>query len=325
MAELCIDFGGTAIKVGILDSGVVLVAEELTATGARSDLESVEAAVRRLVAELPAETAGLRAAGIALPGIVDRTAGRLVKAHGKYSFLADLDLREWALTVFGLPAVIENDARAALLGEVSRFGRTAEPDETDAVIITLGTGIGTAALVGGILLRGAHDHAGVLGGHVTVDIDADVCLCGNVGCAESLASTWAIDRALRAHPDAAASSLTALSAEGKSVGLKEVIYHAQSQDAVAQDLLERFIRVWGATIVTLCHAYDPNVVIVSGGVMRSNSAVLPELERYVHAHLWTSSFRPPLSTPQNPELSVLRGLSAIVSDAIESRSITRGE
>ena len=307
MTELCFDFGGTAVKIGLLDDGQVLASREFPVSGTVADLHDAERIGRDIVAGSGAPIGSI---GIALPGVVDQRTGRMVAAHGKYGYLGDRDMRDWAVQGFGVPAGIENDARAALVGETS-YGVAA--GATDAVGVTLGTGIGTAALIGGVLLRGAHDHAGILGGHVTVDIDAPACPCGNIGCAESLASTWAARDAVSAHPDAALSSLWG----ADPIGIREIIEAARAGDAVASDVLAHFLRVWGATIVSLCHAYDPDVVIVSGGVMRSSDVVLPALTAYVNEHLWSSAHRPTFLTPTNPELSVLRGLSVVARNAID--------
>lgn len=324
MPELCIDFGGTSVKLGLVSSGAVLVSSEFPVSGTEVDLETARLAaddLLSLVADAGSDPASeLTGVGIALPGVVNRNTGALVRAHGKYAYLVGMDLRAWATTRFGVPAIVENDARSALVGETS-LGCAA--GATDAVMVTLGTGIGTAALIDGQVLRGSHDHGGILGGHVTVDLDADPCACGNVGCAESLASSWALERQLRAHPDFAGSTLASqLDATG-TVTLWALIAAAVTADAdtVARDLFDRFVRIWGASIVSLCHAYDPEVVIVAGGVMRSEDAVMPPLARYVHEHLWSSSHRPHFRTPQRPELSVLLGLSVLANP--RSSHVTR--
>jgi glucokinase len=298
--ELCIDFGGSEIKLGILADGAPV--RTATVPAGEGDLEQVRDAAAALIAGVaPARPT---AAGIAVPGVVDRAAGRLVKAHDKHPRLGGLDLIAWADEAFALPAVIENDARAALVGEITAGSAAGA---RDAVLMTLGTGIGTAAVMDGTVLRGAHDHAGILGGHLTVDLDAGLCNCGNVGCAESIAGAWAIRRDLAARGDAVAD-------------VKEMLAAAEAGDAAAAALRDRAIRAWGATAVSLCHAYDPEVVILSGGVMRAGTAVAAPIEAYVRAHLWTSSNRPAFVIPDRPDLSVLRGLAVLAADDHPRRS-----
>jgi glucokinase len=139
MTRLCIDFGGTEIKLGALDGGHIVAATSLSPTDSAADLENVRAAAAELAH-------GIEAVGIAVPGVVDHGRGALVAAHDKYGWATGMHLTAWARDAFAAPAVIENDARAALLGEVA-FG--APRGARDAVLVTLGTGIGTAALADG--------------------------------------------------------------------------------------------------------------------------------------------------------------------------------
>lgn len=295
MSALCIDFGGTEIKLGALDGAAVLAAATLPNTGSAGDLDAVRSAAEGF--GIPVD-----AVAIAVPGVVDRGSASLVAAHGKYGWARGLDLDAWSRRAFGLPAVVENDARAALLGEAT-YGCAA--GARDAVLVTLGTGIGTAALIDGELLRGRHDHAGILGGHVTVELDGPACTCGNVGCAEAVASTWALQR--DAEADAALAGALRRG-DGAAPGLRELV--ERRDDALVAPVFDRYVRAWAAAIVGMCHAYDPEVVVVSGGVLRAADVLLPRLEQLVHAHLWSSSHRPALLTPPEPEQSVLLGLSA---------------
>jgi glucokinase len=290
LSELCIDFGGTAVKLGVLSAGAPLATSRFPVDDGVDPLGRAESAARDLIM---AAGVDVTAVGVALPGVVDRRAGTLVRAHDKYTSLAGVDVRAWAEQAFGAPAAIENDARAALVGETVH-GVAA--GARDAVLMTIGTGIGTAAMIDGVVLRGATDHAGILGGHVTVDIDAAACNCGNVGCAESLASTWA----LRTHPDLRA------------------LVEAAGHDRGARDVLDRFVRVWGAALVTLCHAYDPAVAIVSGGVLAARDAIVPGLTAHLERHLWSSAHRPVVVVPDRPDLSVLRGLAVITRKGIDA-------
>jgi glucokinase len=303
MSTLAIDFGGTEIKLGTLEGGTLVATAALTPSGTDADLAHVRDTAALLGGDIDA-------VGIALPGVIDHTVGAMIAAHGKYQWALGRELRTWATDVFAVPAVVENDARAALYGEV-RFGAAA--GARDAVLMTLGTGIGTAAMMDGRLVRGAHGHAGILGGHLTVELDGPECNCGNRGCAEAVASTWALARDIAADPRLAAGLGLGEGVDADArPGLKLLFEHAD--DTIVAPVLERYLRAWGAGVVGLCHSYDPDVVIVSGGVLRSADKLMPALTDYVRSHLWSSSHRPEFVVPKAPEHSVLLGLSALASE-----------
>ncbi|MFK4791007.1 ROK family protein [Microbacterium sp. ZW T5_56] len=282
--ELCIDFGGTEIKLAVTADHRVLASRTAGVRGGAEDLTTAASEAHALLERMGARP---DAVGIAVPGVVDPTTGRMIHANAKYDHLRDFDLSAWSRREFGVEATVENDARAALIGETTTGSATAR----DAVLVTLGTGIGTAAMINGIALRGHSGHAGILGGHVTVDLDGPVCPCGNVGCAEACASAWV----LRESTDLSMSNL-----------------FATAPDDIERDgIRNRFLHVWGATVVTLVHMYDPAVVILSGGILRAGAAVQEPIEMYVRSHLWPSITVPRFIVPPEPELSVVRGLSVL--------------
>lgn len=284
--ELCIDFGGTEIKLAVIDGRRILGVDSIPVRGDEGDLAAAVSASRALISQT--DTAPT-AVGIAVPGVVDPASGRMLHANDKYDFLRDFDLQTWAADELGLPAVVENDARAALIGETSTGSAD---DERDAVLVTLGTGIGTAAMIDGVPLRGVSGHAGILGGHVTVDINGPACPCGNVGCGEVLASAWALHE------------------RNDRLTVKQLF---ESDDNA--EFRDSFLHVWGATVVTLIHMYDPSVVILSGGILRAGDAVSAPIETYVREHLWPSMTAPRFIVPREPEYSVARGLSTLAHQA----------
>ncbi|WFR67929.1 ROK family protein [Curtobacterium flaccumfaciens] len=306
-AVLCLDLGGTAVKAAVARDGAVVDHHEQP-IGDDGAIPTIRRAAEVLAARGavgPSGPGSFDRVAIAVPGIVDRDRNTLTAAYGKYRDLLDADLDAWCRRELGAPATIENDARAALLGETASGVAVGA---TDAVLMTLGTGIGTAAMTDGRLVRGVHDHGGVLGGHVTVEIDGPPCNCGNTGCAEALASTWSLGRTLRHRPNVAASDWPARLDAGP-IGFRELVEAADADDPIARDVLDRCTRVWGAVLVGLCHAYDPTVVVVTGGVLRAGDRVLGPVRRYLDEHLWRSLPRPDVVAPTQPDRSVVRGLA----------------
>jgi len=148
------------------------------------------------------------------------------------------------------------------------------------VMITLGTGLGVSALVEGRVLRGKHGQAGVLGGHMTVRYGGRACSCGNNGCAEAEASTAYLPEIAKGLSDFAESALS----REPVLDYAAVFKHAANDDGCALALRDHGIRVWGTLAVNLIHAYDPEKIILGGGIMASGDVILPAIRQHVVRH-----------------------------------------
>ena len=278
MTVLAFDIGGTRVKAGLVDAGrVAATATETTDTSraATSLLQQLVKLGRQLTAPSAAQ-----AVGISVRGIVSPDSGLLVDVNPPLTCLVGQPLAVTLSAEFGAPAKVENDARMYALGEL-RHG--AGRGTTSMVCLTLGTGVGVGVALERRILRGPRGVLGVLGGHFTVDVDGPLCSCGNVGCLEALIGSGAIvayaaERVRDQDRSALASS--ALDPEA-------IFAAAAMNDPVATDTVERFTRVLAAGVVTLIHAYDPDLVIVGGGISGSAALFLPQVQEYVDAHAWT--------------------------------------
>ncbi|RIK78993.1 MAG: ROK family protein [Planctomycetota bacterium] len=281
MITLACDFGGRRIKLGVVRDRT-LVAQ--TVLPARADLPLVERlpdvsrGLRELCASQELDPASAAGIGVSYPSVIDPRSGSPVDHFGKYGDVRWVDLQAWAQAEFGLPLALENDARAALIGEW-QYGAGRGCD--NVVIMTLGTGIGTAAVIEGRLLVGVHGQAGILGGHLTVMQQGRQCICGNCGCAEAEASTSVLDQLARQLPGFADSLL----ARYATISYEQVF--RGENDRVSRQLAELSLRVWCTLAVNLIHAYDPEVLILGGGVMGSGEVIQPVIARYVEAHAHT--------------------------------------
>jgi glucokinase len=216
---------------------------------------------------------------VGFPGIVDTQTSAVIATNAKFDDAVEIDLSAWAKLAFGLPLRIENDARLALLGE--HYCGAAKAFD-DVVLVTLGTGIGAAAMLNGKPLRGKSQHAGCLGGHLPVAMDGRKCTCGNVGCAEAEASTWALPQICRSWPGFEASALSQLS----DINFSSLFRAADAQDSVAKEIVAHCCRVWATLAVALIHAYSPEVLLFGGGVMARASEILPIICAHVQQHAW---------------------------------------
>jgi glucokinase len=249
--------------------------------GLAAALERIARAARRLCRRSGLAASELAGFGLSFPGIIEPGSERILSTPaGKFDDAKKVDVPRRVQRLLGLRTVVCNDANAALAGEW-RCG--AARGCRSAVMMTLGTGIGTSAIIDGQPLRGQHGQAGCLGGHLVANVDGRQCLCGNTGCAEAEASTWALPAQARAHPLFRSSRL----ARERTIDYGAVFRAAALGDAVAVALRDRAIRVWAGALVSLIHAYDPEVAVIGGGIMRSGSIILPRLRRHVSRHAWT--------------------------------------
>lgn len=295
---LGLDFGGSAVKIAWLRDGAVLSSGSVPNRSERDDLKLV---VRRAADLRPSDGGDTLQVGIAVPGVVDRDRTRLLSAHGKYGYLLDVDLASWSADAFGVPAVVENDARVALLGEIALGSAVGT---RDAVLLVAGTGIGTAAMMDGRLVRGHSGHAGILGGHLAIDRGGVACNCGNLGCAEVFGGSWSLPAGVTmADLFAGGPSATGKLGTGLDAGLRN-------------QLADRVLQAWSMTAVNLVHSYDPEVVVLSGGAVALAGARVNRVAAYVEAHLWSSAPRPRVVVAERPALSVVRGLAALTATTL---------
>ena len=318
MKALAIDFGGTHATCGLVEDRFLLAHETIDTDCAKS-LHAVLPRVRDACRGLmqgrglsPGDIAGI---AIGFAALVDSRVNRVLSTDGKYEDVKDIDLAKWIHENVGVQARIENDARMALLGE-SYAG--AARGLTDVVMMTLGTGIGGVAMIEGKLLHGKHGQAGCLGGHIPAVFNGRPCACGAVGCAEAEASGWSLPLILKSWPGATGSSLLRYS----SVGFKELFEEAARGDKVAVAIRDRCLNIWAATAVGLVHAYDPELILIGGGVMKKADVIIPYVESYVHKYAWTPWGKVRVRAADLGNNAVLMGAVPLLSQHIAANEYT---
>jgi glucokinase len=195
---------------------------------------------------------------------VDFSTGRVLS--GGYVDLSGLPVRERIEARFGRPVTIDNDGNMALVAE-ARCGAAA--DRRDAVMLTIGTGIGGAILSGGTIFRGT----GVAGqlGHLVIDTSGLPCKCGRRGCVETISSGTALRRHIA---DAG------LPADATATDL---IARREAGDAVADRVLRSWALPLRAAINSLAATLGPETVLLGGGL---GSAAVAALAAYPEESGW---------------------------------------
>ena len=311
-AVIAIDLGGTIIKMGLLKDAQLIDRKEIAAqstSGLKSQLPELEIVIDQLLQANEIQTNDVLGIGFSFAGLVDSVQNRILSTNQKYDDGPDIDLVGWAKDKWNWPLFAMNDARMALLGE---WKRGAGKDCENIVMVTLGTGIGSAVLIEGKLLIGKHFQAGNLGGHFVVNHNGTICTCGNVGCMEAEASTWRLPSLLKEHPKYAESSMK----NEEVLDFKALFHQADKGDQVANEILEHCLSAWAAGIISMIHAFDPELIILSGGIMKSSSIILPYLQKKVTQLAWTPWGKVKLIEAENPDSSALYGADYLVNSSI---------
>ena len=263
-----VDIGGTGIKAAIVGlSGELRESVQeptpRTISGLRDFVRSV---VKR--AKTP-----VRGIGIGCKGIIDANSTRVKSSPGDLYFLEGQLLSE-VIGAGEVPVCAENDARAALIGEVlwgSAHGRR------NVVMLTLGTGVGGAVLVDGVILHGASGAAGHLG-HTTIDPRGGLCICGNYGCLETHFSSRAIESDYWAHMHRAAPAKLSISSTGEVPNPEAIFRAAADGDECARYVVDRALEYLGAALVSFLHTFDPEIFILGGNIVAAGPQLIAPIQ-----------------------------------------------
>lgn len=310
MNLIAIDLGGTRIKIGIVSQTGILGTTIIDAYSNKEfkyNIHHVELEIEKILLKNNLRIKDISGIGFSIPGIIDSRKMKLLSVNEKYKDAADFNFIEWAVKKYSLPVYLENDARCALVGEW-KYGAGKNYD--DIVMITLGTGIGGAALIEGKLVYGKHFQAGCLGGHFIIDFRGSECNCGNIGCVETVASSWALSKQIkndRLYPNSCLS-------KSEKIDYHLLFRSAQNGDELAQKSLETSLIAWSSGVINLIHAYDPEIVILGGGIMNSAEIILPFIQDYVDKRAWTPWGKVKVVAAKETNYSALLGVSYLLSN-----------
>jgi len=263
-----VDVGGTLLKAAL-----VTVRGELQATF-QQDSPRTAAALRDFILSVRRHAQRpVTGIGIGCKGVIDSSTTRVNSLPGNLHFLEGCVLRE-VVEMEGLPVCADNDARAALVAEVlwgSARGRR------NVVLLTLGTGVGGAALVNGMLVRGVSGAACHFG-HMTIDVRGGLCICGNHGCLETRFSSRAIESDYAAHIHRALPTLLKPDADGRVPNTEAIFRAASDGDASASRVLDLALEALTASVVSLLHIFDPELLILGGNIAAAGTQLLEPLQ-----------------------------------------------
>ncbi|PRX70473.1 glucokinase [Nonomuraea fuscirosea] len=260
---LSLDIGGTKLAVGVVTGDGLIHGWQVAPTrrdeGPRRVLDRLFDLGRKAIAE--AGLPEVAAVGISCGGPLDTRTG-VLECPPHLPGWIDVPIGAMAAEAFGVPSALENDATAAALGEF-RYG--AGRGTSTMLYLTVSTGVGGGSVIGGRLHRGAAGNGGELG-HVMVRPGGRRCSCGRLGCLEAYASGTAI--AERAQEAIAAGRPSSLSALDRPTA-EDVSRAAAAGDPLAVAIWDETTWALGSAITDLVNAFEPELVVLGGGVTRS--------------------------------------------------------
>ena len=270
---LGVDIGGSRIKAGVITPEGTIIDSQRVATPAR--LPEFSKVLSQTVSALLDASGPVSAIGFACKGIISPDTTEVEILPGACRFLEGIRLTDLIQPPPGgaVPVSADNDARAALVGE-HLWG--AARGRRNAVMVTLGSGLGGAILADGQIIRGARGVAGHLG-HITMNPDGPLCSCGNRGCLETYFSGLSIEgEGLAAMHRGCETEV--LSARPTC----ESLFKAHKEkDPVAGAIVSRALRYLAAGLAGLCHALDPEVIIMGGEISRAGSVLFEPVQEEI--------------------------------------------
>ncbi|WP_376790871.1 ROK family protein [Thermoflexus sp.] len=286
MAYIAVDLGGTNIRAARCAEDGRILARAQTPTRPE---EGVEAVIARIIGAIEAvwtDEEPVEAIGVGAPGPLDPQTGVVLTAPNlgwENVPLADR-LRER----FRVPCFVGNDANLAALGEW-KYG--AGRGHEHLVYLTISTGIGGGVITHGVLLEGAHGLGAELGHIVLEAREGPRCGCGRTGCLEALASGTAIARMAR---EAWARGEPVPWPDPSAVTAADVAEAATQGDPVAAVIMDRAAFYLGVGIASFWHIFNPTLIILGGGVMKTGDWFLEKIRAYARDRAMTSDYITPI-------------------------------
>lgn len=258
------DIGGTFIKCAVADeNGGVVSSLKVPTPDGPAVPEAVCALSLEVVGRAGLDMSKIHSVGIGTTGICDSRHGVVIEGANIKDY-KNIRMCEYVGAKLGKEAYLDNDANCAALGEYMAFGAKAQ----DFIFVTLGTGVGGGVILGGKLLRGINGGAGEIG-HITIDKDGELCNCGRRGCWERYASVSALVRQTKA------------AGFGNGATGRTAFEKAAAGDKKAQSVIDNWLRYVSVGICSLVNIFQPEMIVIGGGVSREGDKILTPIREYV--------------------------------------------
>ncbi|MBE7021843.1 MAG: ROK family protein [Ruminococcaceae bacterium] len=285
-----IDLGGTNIAVGLVDAEYRILAKGSVPTGRKREFSEImqDAAglIQRLLDETGRKVADIEVIGMGSPGVPDVEKKEIVYAN-TFPNIHHVDAQSELQKYFpGVPVYVENDANAAAYGE-SLAGAASDVD--NAVVVTLGTGVGGGVIINKKIYAGFNHCASELG-HTVLNFNGPHCGCGRNGCFEVYASATALIKQtaemIEKYPNSCIHQM--IDGDPSKINGKTAFDAARQGDEAGKKIVENYITYLGMGLANVVNAFQPEVLVIGGGICKEGDYLLNPLRDYLIHHIYTT-------------------------------------
>ncbi|SDJ99080.1 ROK family protein [Sediminibacillus albus] len=262
MSTIGIDIGGTKIKFGMFDGNGQLIREDQIKTPKGAIVEYMIEEIKKMV-----QGEEIHGIGVASAGIVDFQNG-IIKSCPNLHALANVPIQVMLENTFNVSVVVGNDANCAALAEGTAGAARAV---SSYICITLGTGIGGGIVHNNELVHGYNGYGGEVG-HMTIVPNGIACECGRKGCWEAYASGKALERVIASDSDLASKNY-----------LPKDVFNQYTMDATCKRIVDRYLEYLSIGLINLQYIFDPEMIVIGGGLIDSSEHWWDELEEKIDA------------------------------------------
>jgi len=289
MYYIGIDLGGTNIACGVVNEKCEIIYKDSIPTKAQRTSDEIIKDMAYLAMDA-AEKSGVGKenvawVGIGSPGSVDRDEGILLYANN-IPFI-NTPMRKVFQQHWNVPVYIDNDANAAALGEA--YAGSAK-DCNDAVMITLGTGVGGGIIIDKKIYSGFNSNGAELG-HMVIVAGGEDCSCGRKGCWEAYASVSGLirdtKRAMEKNPDSL--MWQCLEGEDKHVSGKTAFVAAKKGDAAGQAVVDKYLEYVAIGVTNYVNIFQPEVLCIGGSISKEGDYLLNPIKEFVERERYTKN------------------------------------
>jgi glucokinase len=285
---LGLDVGGTNLVASVVDENYTILSKERFITNASRSIDEISSDMaevsRQAVRSAGLELSDVSSWGIGMPSCINPKTNRLV--HSNNFGWKDVPVYDYLAKYLNLPTYIANDANCAVYGEV--LAGVAK-DYTDAVMLTLGTGVGGGIVIDKKIYSG-YDTMGAELGHTKLVYNGVRCTCGQKGCLESYCSSTALIRQTKEAVDTTPGSLIMELCGGDKNRIDgEVVFTAAKEgDPLATQLVDDYIDRLSVGISTFITIFRPQVIILGGGIAHAGDFLLKPLNERLYVNTFAA-------------------------------------